>query len=149
MSAWHKSRLAIATIALGAVVALLLDEQLLGAEPVQTPVEQLRSLVDGYARAIETNNLELALWYVHPLSPRRSEIAVALREQLASYLEHARTSSLEPLRQGNRMISARVDQEFVRVFGMKFTRGTRRSTYHFREHGGTWRIWEVDELPAQ
>ena len=149
MSAWHPSRVRIATIALGAVVALLVDEQLLGAEPVQPSVEQLRSLVDGYAHAIETNNPELALWYVHPQSPRKSEIAVALREQLASYLERARTSNLEPLPQGSRTISARVDQEFVRVIGMKFTRGTRRSIYHFREHGGTWRIWKVDELRAK
>jgi hypothetical protein len=46
------------------------------------------------------------------------------------------------------VVAARVDQEIVRVFGMKFTRATRRSTYRFRELDGSWRIWAIDEVSA-
>ena len=43
-------------------------------------------------------------------------------------------------------VSVKLDQEIVRVIGIKFTRGSRRSTYHFRDLGGSWRIWEIDEV---
>ncbi len=111
-------------------------------------MERLRSLVESYAHAIETNNRELALWYVHPRSPWRSEADAALRDQLASYLERARTSNLELMRLPDGTISAKVAQEIVRVFGMKFMRGTRQSIYHFRELGMSWRIWGIDEVRA-
>ena len=135
-----------ATLALVASIAPLVVGIALHAEPGEPSVEVLRSLVEGYAHAIETNNRELALSYVHPRSPRRSEIDAALRDQLASYMERARTSHLERLRLPEGTSSARVDQEIVRVFGMKFTRGTRRSIYHFRELGESWRIWAIDDV---
>ena len=140
----------IATLALAAPIALLVlvVGRDLGAERGDPSLELLRSLVEGYAHAIETNNRELALWYVHPRSPWRSEIDATLREQLTSYFERARTSNLEQMRLPDRTISATVDQEIVRVFGMKFTRGTRRSIYHFREFSGSWRIWGIDEVSA-
>jgi hypothetical protein len=122
-----------------------------GWDPVEQrhepSVETLLSIVEGYAHAIETNNRELALWYVHPHSPQRPAIDAALRDQLASYLERARTSSLKRLRRSDGVISARVDQEIVRVVGLKFTRATRRSTYNFRALGNSWRVWEIDEVP--
>ena len=114
--------------------------------PDDPSVETLRSLVDGYAHAIAANNRGLALTYVHPHSSWRSEIDAALREQLSWYLERARTSEFEQYLHTDGTISARVDQELVRVFGMKFTRGTRRSIYHFRVFGESWRIWKIDEL---
>jgi len=113
------------------------------------PEAHLRSLVDDYAHAIETNNRELALSFVHPRSPWRSDLDAALKDQLASYFERARTSDLRPLQRSNGMIAAKVDQEIVRVIGMKFTRGTRRSIYEFRALGETWRIWSIDEIVAQ
>ncbi len=148
MSNHGTNRIRIAIMALAAPIALLVGGRGLGAEPGEPLVERLRSLVEGYAHAIETNNRELALWYVHPLSPWRSEIDETLRDQLASYLERARTSNLEQKRLPDGTISARVDQEIVRVFGLKFTRGTRRSIYHFREISGSWRIWGIDEVGA-
>ena len=126
--------------------ALLVDARYLGAELGDPSLETLRSLVEGYAHAIETNNRELALRYVHPRSPRKSEIDATLREQLASYLERARTSDLERLRLPDGTIYAKVDQEFVRIVGMKFTRGARSSIFHFRELSGSWRIWGIDEV---
>ncbi len=141
-------RFRIASMALAAPIALLIGGSELGAEPGEPSVEETRSLVEGYALAIETNNRELALWYVHPRSPWRSEADAALRDQLASYLERARTSNLELMRLPDGTISAKVDQEIVRVFGLKITRGTRRSIYHFRELGGSWRIWRIDEVRA-
>jgi hypothetical protein len=135
----------IATLALVWSIAPLVVGQDAIAEPGEPT---LRSLVEDYAHAIETNNRELALSYVHPRSPRRAEIDAALREQLEWYLERARTLDLELSRLPDGTISARVDQEVVRVFGMKFTRATRRSIYHFREHGGSWRIWKIDEVRA-
>ena len=138
----------IPTLALVAPLALLLGAQPPVAEPGEPSVEELRSLVEGYAHAIETNNRELALWYVHPGSPSRSEIDATLRDQLASYLERARTSHLELMRLPDGTISAKVAQEIVRVFGMKFMRGTRQSIYHFRELGVSWRIWGIDEVGA-
>ncbi len=143
------NRIRIATLALAAPMALLVGGRDLGAESGEPSVERLRALVEGYAHAIETNNRELALWYVHPRSPWRSEIDATLRDQLASYFERARTSNLEQMRLPDGTISAKVDQEIVRVSGMKFTRGTRRSIYHFREASGSWRIWGIDEVSSQ
>jgi len=140
------NRSRIAVIALAAPLALLVDARDLGAELGEPSVETLRSLVEDYAHAVETNNRELALRYVHPRSPQRSEIDATLRDQLASYLERARTSDLEPSRLPDGTISAKVGQEIVRVSGMKFTRGTRRSIYHFRELGGSWLIWGIEEV---
>jgi hypothetical protein len=117
-----------------------------GAGRREPPIEVLRSLIEGYAHAIETNNRELALWYVHPRSPHRSEIDTSLRDQLSAYLERARTSNLERIEHADGTISVKLDQEFVRVIGIKFTRGSRRSTYHFRDLGGSWRIWGIDEV---
>ena len=130
-------------------MVLLLGGRNSDAGPSEPSVEVLRSLIHGYAHAIETNNRELALWYVHPRAPRRSEIDESLRQQLASYLERARTSNLERTDHSDGTISARVDQEIVRVIGMKFTHGTRRSIYYFRELGESWRIWQIDEVRAQ
>jgi ribosome-binding protein aMBF1 (putative translation factor) len=115
-----------------------------GAGRREPPIEVLRSLIEDYAHAIETNNRELALSYVHPRSPHRSDIEASLRDQLASYLERARTSNLERIEHADGTVSVKLDQEIVRVLGIKFTRGSRRSTYHFRDLGGTWRIWEID-----
>ena len=126
-----------------ASMVLLLGGGESGAGRREPSIEVLRSLIEDYAHAIETNNRELALWYVHPRSPRRSEIDASLRDQLASYLERARTSNLEWIEHSDGTISAKVDQEIVRVIGMKFTHGSRRSIYHFRDLGGSWRIWEI------
>ena len=126
-----------------ASMVLLLGGGESGAGRREPSIEVLRSLIEDYAHAIETNNRELALWYVHPRSPHRSEIDASLRDQLASYLERARTSNLEWIEHSDGTISAKVDQEIVRVIGMKFTHGSRRSIYHFRDLGGSWRIWEI------
>jgi hypothetical protein len=109
----------------------------------------LRLLVDGYAHAIETNNRELASSYVHPSSPWRSDLDTALRNQLAAYFERARTSDLEPIQRSHNLISAKVDQEIVRVSGMKFMRAKRQSIYEFRPFGKSWRIWGIGEIVAQ
>jgi hypothetical protein len=121
------------------------------AKPDGPSLDALRNLVEDYAHAVETNNRELALWYVHPQAPRRSEIDSTLRDQLGSYLERARTLQLQPLEAFDGSISAQVDQEFVRVFGMKFTRGKRRSIYQFRRLGDSWRIWSIKDVqqPSQ
>jgi hypothetical protein len=144
----HPNRINIAAMALAAPLMLLVDARDLGAEIPEPSEDLLRSLVEGYAHAVETNNRELALRYVHPHSPRRSEIDAKLRTQLASYLERARTSDLERLRLPDGTVSATVEQEIVRVSGMKFTRGTRQSIYHFRELSGSWLIWGIDERAA-
>ena len=123
------NRIATVALALAVPIAVLVVARVVGAERSEPSLEMLRSVVEGYAHAIETNNRELALWYVHPISPRRSEINATLRDQLASHLERARTTDLEPLRSSDGAVTARVDQEIVRVFGMKFTRETRRSIY--------------------
>ena len=44
------------------------------------------------------------------------------------------------------MALARVDEDVVRVFGMKLTRARRRSLYEFRQLGRSWRIWGIDEV---
>ena len=138
-----QSKSRIARLATAWSIALLVVGQHAIAEPDEPT---LRSLVADYAHAVETNNRKLALSYVHPRSPRRAEIDAALREQLEWYLERARTSNMELSRLPDGTVSARVDQEVIRVFGMKFTRATRRSTYHFREFDGSWHIWEIDEV---
>ena len=80
MSNPRTNRIRIAAMALAAPIVLLIDARDLGAELGEPSVETLRSLVEGYAHAIETNNRELALRYVHPRSPRRSVIDAALRD---------------------------------------------------------------------
>ena len=144
MSGRRRNR--IAALALAAPIVLLPGARDLGPARIEPSVDVMRSLVEDHAHAIEVNHLELALSYVHPLAPRLPEIASALRDQLASHLERARTLDLECLRLPDGTLSARVDQELVRVFGMKFTRGMRRSIYHFREYRGKWRIWGIDEV---
>ena len=148
MTGPQPSRITIAILALTAPLALLAGARSLDSKPAEPSAEELRSLVEGYAHAIETNNRELALSYVHATSPQRSEIDAALRDQLASYMERARTSALQlqhpPPSDGT--ASARVDQEIVRVFGMKLTRGMRRSIYHFRQLDDSWRIWGIEVL---
>ena len=139
----------IAALALLWSMALLMVGKTATARPDQPSVETLRSIVEGYAHAIETNNRELALWYVHPRSPQKPEIDAALRTQLGSYFERARTSNVEPILLPDGTILAAVEQEVVRVIGMKFTRGTRRSIYQFRELGGSWRIWKIDEVSSR
>ena len=129
-----------------ASMVLLLGGGESGAGRREPSIEVLRSLIEDYAHAIETNNRELALWYVHPRSPRRSEIDASLRDQLASYLERARTSDLERIDHADGTVSVKLEQEIVRVLGVKFTRGSRRSIYHFRDLGGSWRIWEIEEV---
>jgi hypothetical protein len=106
----------------------------------------MHSLVNGYAHAIETNNLELALWYIHPRSPTRSEIDAGLRGQLSAYLEKARIAHLEPVEQPDGTPAARVDQQLVRVFGLKILHAERSSVFHFRAMGESWRIWGIDKL---
>ena len=135
-----------AALALVWSMAPLMVEQIATAQPDEPSMETLRSLVEDYAHAIETNNRELALSYVHPRSPHRSDIEASLRDQLASYLERARTSNLERIEHADGTVSLKLDQEIVRVLGIKFTRGSRRSIYHFRDLGGSWRIWEIDEV---
>jgi hypothetical protein len=139
----------IAALALLWSMALLMVGKTATARPDQPSVETLRSIVEGYAHAIETNNRELALWYVHPHSPHRPEIDETLRHQLSSYMERARISDLNRLRRHDGAILARVDQEIVRVFGLKFTHDTRQSIYHFRKFSGDWRIWGIDEVDTQ
>lgn len=136
------------TVALAAPLALLLGGCDASEGRIEPSVELLQSLVEDYAHAIETNNRELALQYVHPASPRRAEIQAALRDQLESYFERARTSDVERLELDDETISAKVDQEIVRVFGLKITHGTRRSIYQFRQLGGAWRIWAIDEVSS-
>jgi hypothetical protein len=145
MSNRRAIKITIPAVALIATTTLLAGARALRAEPSEPLAEELRSMVESYAQAIETNNRELALWYVHPRSPQKPEIDAALRIQLDSYFERARTSNVEPIRLPDGTVLAAVEQEVVRVVGMKFARGKRRSTYHFREFGGSWRIWEIDE----
>jgi hypothetical protein len=109
----------------------------------------MHSLVDGYAHAIETNNRELALWFVHPRAPSRSELDTELRDQLESYQERARTTHLEAMPQVEGSASASVDQEFIRIVGLKFIRDHRRRVFHFRAAGDVWRIWAIAEPKAQ
>ena len=130
-------------------MALLLVGSIATARADEPSSETLRSLVEGYAQAIETNNRELALWYVHPDSPQRSELDEALRGQLSAYLERAHTTNLDGLRLSGETISAKVDQDIVRVFDMKIARDTRQSIYQFREFSGIWQIWGIDEVIAQ
>ena len=139
----------IAALALLWSMAPLMVGKIATARPDEPSVETLQSIVEGYAHAIETNNRELALWYVHPHSPQRPEIDETLRDQLASYMERARISDLNRLRRHDGAILARVDQEIVRVFGLKFTHDTRQSIYHFRKFSGDWRIWGIDEVEPQ
>jgi hypothetical protein len=136
----------VATLAAMVSIVPILVAMDRGAPREDPSADMLQLLVDSYAHAIEVNNRELALTYVHPRSPSRREIDAALREQLSWYLERVRTSEFERTRRADGMISARVDQEFVRVFGLKITRGTRRSIYYFRAFGEAWRIWEIDEV---
>jgi hypothetical protein len=140
-----QTRSRIAGLATVWSIALLVAGQHAIAEPNEST---MRSLVADYAHAVETNNRKLALSYVHPRSPQRAEIDAALREQLTWYMERARTSHLEPSRLPDGTASARVEQEIIRVFGMKFTRATRRSIYHFREFDGSWHIWEIEVAGA-
>jgi hypothetical protein len=140
-----QSKIRIAGLATAWSIALLVVGQPAIAEPDEPT---LRLLVADYAHAVETNNRKLALSYVHPRSPQRAEIDAALREQLTWYMERARTSHLEPARLPDGTASARVEQEIIRVFGMKFTRATRRSIYHFREFEGSWHIWEIEVVRA-
>ena len=112
--------------------------------PSEPSTEVMHSLVDGYAQAIETNNRELALWYIHPRSPFRSELDAALQDQLAAYQEKARTMRLELVQQQVGSAAAVVDQELVRIFGLKLSHAKRRSNYQFRTLGDSWRIWRID-----
>jgi hypothetical protein len=144
-SRFNQSRFNYLAVLLGAWMILFLGVRNSSAGPDEPSIEILRSLIDGYAHAIETNNRDLALWYIHPRSPRRSDIDASLRDQLSSYMERARTSHLERIELPDGTISAKLDQEFIRVIGMKFTRGSRRSIYQFRDLGDTWRIWRIDE----
>lgn len=147
MSGLRKNR--IATLALVASISSSLGARDSGESYPEPPLEMLRALVEGHARAIETNSRERALWYVHPQSPQRPEIDAGLRDQLASYLEHARTSGLERSRLPDGTVAATVEQDVLRIFGLKITRETRRSIYRFRELGGSWRIWRIDEVAAR
>jgi hypothetical protein len=106
----------------------------------------MHSLVDEYALAIETNNRELALSYIHPAAPTRQEIDAKLRGQLAAYMEKAKISQLEPVSQADGNPAARVDQELVRVFGLKILHSSRRSIFRFRALDDSWRIWGIDEI---
>ena len=137
-----------ATLALLASIGVLVGASAPATTPGVPSLQVLRALVEGYAHAIETNNRALALWYVHPDSPRRSEIDAMLRDQLGAYFERARTSHLEHLVSSDGTISARVDQEIIRVFGLKFARAERRSIYSFRALDESWRIWGIEELAA-
>lgn len=133
------------TICLAALVALPMDGQP-NAEPRLPSARELLAVVEGYGHAIETNNRELALWYVHPDAFARASLDDSLREQLELYMERVRTSRIVPEYSPDGMVEAQVDQEFVRVFGMKFTRGSRRSIFRFRSDGNVWRIWEINEV---
>jgi hypothetical protein len=140
------NRIRAATVVLFASVVVLLGGWESGGGRPEPPIEVLRSLIEDYAHAIETNNSELALSYVHPRSPHRSDLEASLRDQLASYLERARTSNLERIEDPDGIVSVKLDQEIVRVVGIKFTRGSRRSIYRFRDLDGSWRIWGIDEV---
>jgi hypothetical protein len=146
MSAIQKSRIRQRITVAAISIVLMLGIWNFGARPAPPSIEVLQSLIDGYAHAIETNNRELALWYIHPRSPRRPALDASLRDQLASHMERARTSNLERIERSDGTISAKLEQEIVRVFGMKLTHGSRRSIYHFRELAGSWRIWGIDEV---
>lgn len=153
MPGHRPSRARRAIVGFGVPLALLAVGQEPSPEAAPPSLATLRSLVDGFAHAIETNNRKLALWHVHPASPRKSEIGAALQDQLASHFERARTSRIERLADGepaDGIVSARVHQEFVRVAGLKFMRGTRRSIYRFEEIRGSWRIWDIgrEDVPA-
>ena len=141
----RQNRVRVATLASIVVISLLTSGSGLGAGRGEPSVEVLRSLVEQYAHAIEINNRELALWYVHPRSPFRSEIDDALRDQLSSFFERARILSLEQPSRSGETISVMINQETVRVFGLKFIHAKQRSIYRFREHDGSWWIWEIKE----
>jgi hypothetical protein len=140
------NRLPLEAVILAVCLLLLPAGLSVGTQSDAPPLEALRSRVVDFAHAIETNNLELALWQVHPHSPQRSEIEAGLRSQLATYLERANTSPLEALRLSADAASARVDQEIVRVIGMKLMREERHSIYHFRRSGESWQIWRIDPI---
>ena len=113
-----------------------------GAAP---SASDLRVLLEAYAHAIEANNGGLAMSYVHSHSPWRSRMEASLRAQLNDYFERARTLSVEVVRHPREGV-ARVEQEFVRVTGMKFMRGTRSWIVRFRLDREVWRIWQIEEL---
>jgi hypothetical protein len=131
---------------LATAIALLIGGLGVARSPNEPSQELLLALVDGYAHAIETNNHELAMSYVHPHSPRMLELDAALREQLEWCFERARTTRLDLLPRSGGSVAARVDQDYVRVVGLKFLYGTRQSVYHFRAHGEAYRLWAIDEL---
>jgi hypothetical protein len=135
-------------LAVAMPIALGVGWQSLRAAPPRPPPEALQSLVEDYGHAIETNNHELALLYIHPRSPARSEISEAVREQLQYYQEKVTISNFETTHLPDGTVSAKVDQEFMRIFGLKITRGTRQMFYRFRPDGRDWRVWEIEERGA-
>jgi hypothetical protein len=146
MSEIRRNKIRLVTLASAIFLVAMLGDPNLDRRPGRPSVEDLRSLIDGYAHAIETNTRDLALRYIHPDSPRRPDIAASLHDQLTSHMERARIPHLGGIEVSGGTISAELEQEFVRVFGLKFTRGSRRSVYHFRELGESWRIWGIDEV---
>ena len=126
---------------LGALVCFALD-----TASADGPSElTLHELVDEFAHAVETNNLELAMSLVHPDTPARSEIDTALRDQLSWCLERARTVRMIPVSASATAVVAAVDQRIVRVFGLKQVRLERTSIFEFRRLGDRWRIWRIEE----
>lgn len=113
---------------------------------VEATPQIMRSLLNGYARAIETNNHEYALRHIHPHSPARSEIDSQLREQLSAYLETSRVANLDRISQTADTSAARVDQEIVRIFGLKIIRSKQSAIVRFRPLGDVWRIWDIEIL---
>ncbi len=101
-----------------------------------------------YVHAIEANHLELAMTYVHAASPHRARLETELEHQLSWYFERAQTLSFGPTVDGEDTVSAPVVQRVVRVFGMKFSYGKRRSIFVFRRQREGWRIWNIQSLEA-
>jgi hypothetical protein len=77
-------RFPLVTLVSAIFLVSMLGDPSLDRRPGRPSVEDLRSLIDGYAHAIETNNRDLALWYIHPDSPRRPDIVASLLHTTSS-----------------------------------------------------------------
>jgi hypothetical protein len=144
------NRIAIVALALTAVIAVSASGASDGSrEPGHPSIERMRALIDGYARAIESNNLALASRYLHPRAPRRTEILRALEEQLGSHLERTHIEHFEKLELPDGSVAAHADQHVILIFGLKISHERRRSIYRFREQGGSWWIWSIEIVTSE
>ena len=134
--------LAVATVALSAGCGPL------DPDPGDLSEVAIHGLIDSYAEAIETNNRELALFYIHKRFPSRTNLEAELRDQLASYQERAEITQIEVMTHPDGTTSARVDQDFIRIFGLRIVGDSRQRIFRFRLQDGIWRIWSIEQTPS-